>query len=213
MRVIAVGCEYSGVTSLLNGLRDWGSERGFHFHLDDHFSIPDRYHLSPEDQKIMSDLPPVLKERFQRMQLVYHIRVANRHEHCLLGGFHIEEGIYGPLYYYPGTASEDKRQYEVEMPADAILVHLTARTEVIRSRMRSDQHDFNLIREADIDDLLERFKAEYTASWLSHKIEIDTSELTPPQLLDTYFERVKPHLNTRDMLSAIESPFERSGLS
>ena len=59
MRVIAVGCEYAGVTSLLNGLGDWGSERGLHFHLDDHFSIPDRYHLSPEDQQVMSDLPPV----------------------------------------------------------------------------------------------------------------------------------------------------------
>ena len=207
MRVIAVGCEYSGVTSLLNGLRDWGAKRGLHFHLDDHFSIPDRYHLGPEEQQVMANLPPVLKERFQRMQLVYHIRVANRHEHCLLGGFHIEEGIYGPLYYYPDLASEDKRQYEVEMPADAILVHLTARPEVIGARMSSDRHDFNLIREADVDDLLERFKREYAASWLNHKIEIDTSELTPRQLLDTYLERVKPHLNTRDMLSVIAESF------
>ena len=95
------------------------------------------------------------------------------------------------------------------MPSSSI----SPRAEVIRARMQSDRHDFNLIREADIDDLLEGFKREYAASWLSHKIEIDTSELTPPELLDTYFERVKPHLNTRDMLSAIESPFERSGLS
>ena len=50
MRVIVMGCEYTGVTTLINGLREWGLPRAFLFHLDDHFSIPDRYHLDPEDQ-------------------------------------------------------------------------------------------------------------------------------------------------------------------
>eukprot|EP01045_Picozoa_sp_COSAG04_P023192 COSAG04_NODE_2720_length_3682_cov_1.276026_2_plen_188_part_00 len=32
MRVIAVGCEYSGVTTLLSALDEWGTSRGIHFH-------------------------------------------------------------------------------------------------------------------------------------------------------------------------------------
>ena len=102
MRLIAIGCEYSGVSTLVDGLVDWGRERGLNFHLDDHFSIPGRYHLDPEAQQAMVDLLPILKERFQRMQVVYHIRLLHRYDHILLGGFHIEEEIYGPLYYYPG---------------------------------------------------------------------------------------------------------------
>ena len=72
MRVIVVGCEYTGVTTLIEGLMDWGHERDMNHHLDDHFTIPDRQHLAPEDRETMANLSPALKERFQRMQLVYH---------------------------------------------------------------------------------------------------------------------------------------------
>ena len=34
-------------------------------------------------------------------QVVYHIRLLHQFEHILLCGFHIEEMIYGPKYYYP----------------------------------------------------------------------------------------------------------------
>ena len=46
MRIIAIGCEYSGVTTLLEGLMEWGHGRGIHHHLDDHFAIPDRQYFS-----------------------------------------------------------------------------------------------------------------------------------------------------------------------
>ena len=80
----------------------------------------------------MANLSPALKERFQRMQLVYHIRLMHRFDHILLGGFHIEEAVYGPLYYYPGGVASEIRQYEEEMPKNAILVHLTTSAEVIQ---------------------------------------------------------------------------------
>ena len=50
MKIIATGCEYTGVTSLFDGLMAWGNKRGIKFHLDDHFTIPDKQHLAPEDQ-------------------------------------------------------------------------------------------------------------------------------------------------------------------
>ena len=149
MHIIAIGCEYTGITTLLEGLMTWGHARGIHHHLDDHFSIPDRQHLSPEDRKIMVTLTPTLKERFQRFQIVYHIRLLHRYEHILLGGFHIEEAVYGPRYYYPGIPTAI-REYEVEMPSDTILVHLTAQPAVIEARMASNPHDYPVIQKKDI---------------------------------------------------------------
>lgn len=36
MRVIAVGCEYSGVSTLIEQVHQWGLSRGISHHLDDH---------------------------------------------------------------------------------------------------------------------------------------------------------------------------------
>ena len=125
MRVIAVGCEYSGVSTLIDQVHQWGLSRGISHHLDDHFTIPDAYHLSDEEQLAMLAMLPAIKERFQRFQIVYHVRLLHRYRDILLGGFHIEEKVYGPKYYYPGI-DIDIREYEPDMPDDTILVHLYA---------------------------------------------------------------------------------------
>lgn len=189
MRVIVVGCEYTGVTTLIEGILDWGHERDINHHLDDHFTIPDRQHLAPEDMETMVNLSPALKERFQRMQLVYHIRLLHRFDHILLGGFHIEEAIYGPLYYYPGGVASEIREYEEEMPKNAILVHLTASPEVIEKRMETDPHEYSLIKKEDIPTLLGRFQEEFDASLIPNKIQIDTSDLAPEGLFQTFLSQ------------------------
>ena len=188
MRIIAVGCEYTGVTTLLEGLMTWGHEQNINHHLDDHFTIPDRQHLAPEDMLAMVNLSAALKERFQRMQLVYHVRLLNRYEHILLGGFHIEESIYGPLYYYPGAVASHIREYEEEMPEDTILVHLTAKTEIINARLEASPHEYSLIQKSDIPTLKSRFQEQFEASLIQHKISIDTSDLTREQLLETFLK-------------------------
>jgi len=200
MRIIAVGCQYTGVSTLFQGLMAWGQEQGIRFHLDDHFTIPDTQHLSAEDKKLMVNLSPILKERHQRMQIVYHVRLMHRYDHILLGGFHIEEDVYGPLYYYPGIKTISTRQYEVEMPDDTILVHLTARPEVIQARLEIAPHEYSLIKTGDISMLLDRFREEVRASWLKQKIEIDTSDLRPEQLLERFFQKAFPFLSLRDMM-------------
>ena len=203
MRIIAIGCEYSGVTTLLNDLLDWGRPRGINFHLDDHFTIPDAFHLSTEEQQAMLDMLPAIKERFQRFQVVYHIRLINKYEHILLGGFHIEEEIYGPLYYYSGLTVNETRKYEIEMPADTILVHLVAEAAAIEARMERDPHPHTLIQRQHIPMLQERFAQEYAASYIEHKVEIDTSDLAPAELLPTFFKRARPHLSNADQLRLI----------
>ena len=200
MRIIAIGCEYSGVTTLLEGINAWGIQRGVHFHMDDHFTIPDAYHLSDEEQQAMLNMLPAIKERFQRFQIVYHVRLINNFQHILLGGFHLEEEVYGPLYYYPGLTVSDTRKYESEMPNDAILVHLHARPEVIAKRLADAPHPHTIIQKDHIPMILDGFAEEYRASWIQHKIEIDTSDLSPTDLLAAFFNRANAHFNTRDAL-------------
>jgi len=197
MRVIAVGCEYSGVSTLIKGLDDWGKQRGFQHHLDDHFTIPDAFHLSDEEQQAMLDMLPAIKERFQRFQLVYHVRLLHRYRHILLGGFHIEETIYGPRYYYPGKAQQ-VREYEPEMPDDTILVHLHARPDVLLQRMDASPHPHQLVPSADLAQILEAFAVEVGKSWIRRKIVIDTSNLTPEGLVDVFLRRSIPHLDAED---------------
>ena len=200
MRAIVIGCEYSGVTTLINGLKAWGTPRGINFHLDDHFTIPDAFHLDAREQQAMLDMLPGIKERFQRFQIVYHVRLINHYEHILLGGFHIEEEVYGPLYYYPGLTVHETRKYETEMPADTLLVHLKTSAATIQARMQQDPHPHTLVQKEDIPRVQEHFAREYAASWIEPKIEIDTTDLSPQELLDTFLKKARPHLGTGDML-------------
>tara|TARA_B100001146_G_C15929502_1_gene326535 strand:- start:8 stop:625 length:618 start_codon:yes stop_codon:yes gene_type:complete len=204
MRLIVVGCEYAGVTTLIDGLYAWGNDREIHYHLDDHFTIPDAYHLDTEEQKGMLGMLPAIKERFQRFQLVYHIRLLHKFDHILMGGFHIEEMVYGPRYYYPGI-NIHIREYEPDMPKNVILTHLYARPEVIRSRMKAHPHPFPLVPSEEVSEILQRFEEEVAQSWIHRKFAIDTSDLTPSQLLDTFLEQSVPYLNTRDMLTRMHS--------
>jgi len=203
MRLIAIGCEYTGKTTLFEGLMKWGQDRGIHHHLDDHFSIPDCQMLrSSEDQETMNGLPQLIKERFQRFQLAYHVQLINKYEHILLGGFHIEEGVYGPRYYYPdiGRIGEPPRRWETEMPSDTILVHLKASAETIEERMETAPHQYPVVPRGDVQEILDEFQREYRETWIKRKIEIDTTDLTPERLVDVFLAESVPHLNTRDML-------------
>lgn len=201
MRLVLVGCEYVGKTTLVDALYAWGQSRGIHFHLDDHFTIPDQFFLSPEDQKAMLEMPPVIKERFQRFQIYYHLDVIANHSDVLLAGFHIEEAIYGPRYYYPKNPWPPyQRRIETHLPADTILLLLTASPDVIRQRMKNSPHEYSVVPAEDVEAVSAQFEAEYRASWIERRLRIDTSDLQSDQLLPTFLSQIKPHLDTRDLL-------------
>jgi hypothetical protein len=201
MRLIVIGTEYAGKTTLIDALMEWGDSIGIHHHLDDHFSIPDRQFLSPDDQRAMLGMPPVIKERFQRFQIYYHIHVLQNHADCLLGGFHIEEAIYGPRYYYPKNPWPPyARTIEAELPADTILLLLKASPEAIRRRMREAPHPDQVVPAEDVEAVSAEFEKEWRQSWLKEKLQIDTTELTPAGLLEEFQRRIGPFLDTRDLV-------------
>jgi thymidylate kinase len=200
MRLIIIGCEYTGKSTLLNSLAQWGRKQGIHFHLDDHFTIPGEQHLGEEDKKAMVNLTPTLKERFQRFQVYYHIDVAHKNQNIILVGFHIEEVIYGPLYYYPSHQVGYAREVEEKMPSDTILILLTASPEVIAKRMEERPHEYNVIKKEDIPTLLNRFSEEFNRSLIQKKFRIDTSNLTPEDLFEQFMSSVVNHLSAEELL-------------
>jgi hypothetical protein len=201
MRLIVIGTEYAGKTTLIDGLMEWGDRAGVPFHLDDHFSIPDRQFLSAEDARAMLAIPPVIKERFQRFQIYYHLHILEDYDDCLLGGFHIEEAIYGRRYYYPNNVWPSyARTLEHGFPRDTILLLLKAAPEVIRRRMAEAPHEYPIVPAEDVEAVSREFEEEYRRSGLKRKFVMDTSRTSPAELLAQFRERVVPHLDARDLL-------------
>jgi thymidylate kinase len=202
VRLIITGCEYAGKTTLANALKAWEADHGFHFHMDDHFTIPDGTLRTDEEREAAVNAPPMIKERFQRFQIYYHLNLLHKYRDIILVGFHIEEAVYGPRYYYPGRRlpNDYHRQVETEAPRDTILVALSARPEVIRARMAATPHRYQVVAAEDVEGVLQAFDQEFAASWFKHKFRIDTSELAPEQLLAVFLRNVRSFLNERDLL-------------
>ena len=111
MRLILVGCEYSGTTTLAEAISEWAKEvmgGGFGFH--DHWKIPHVSHppgLTAEEQEQFMALSPNLKEMFQRYHIEYHLSPSfygDPHHNSV--GFHIDEAVYAPMYYGYGGSGE-----------------------------------------------------------------------------------------------------------
>ena len=73
-----------------------------------------------------------------------------------------------------------------------------ARPEVIRDRMARSPHPHSLVPREDVEQISDHFKEEARLSWLNRKFEVDTSDLSPAQLLETFMARSVPYLNPAD---------------
>ena len=124
-------------------------------------------------------------------------------------GLHFDEAVYAPLYYgYGGVGAPfDRRllarQVEsrlMEVAPDTVVVLVKASPQVIAQRMREAPHPQGLVREGDIEVVLERFEDEYNQSVLRHKFVLDTSEATPEETLAQFQRQVGPFLSDGDRL-------------
>jgi len=212
MRVIVIGCEYAGKSTFANSLSEWGKRHDMSFHLDDHFTVPDAS-LSKEDRDIMLTLSPAFKERFQRFQAVYHVRILRLYRDAIEVGFYSEDMIYGPLYYGykpDALAIGQGRELEKELPSETILVLLTASPEVIGKRMEESPHEYQVIKKEDIPLLLGKFEEEFRASTIHAKISIDTTGLTPEQTLQDFLAKARIHLASEDLIRVMVNEGKQS---
>jgi shikimate kinase len=202
LKLILIGCEYAGKSTLAKKLVNWGKSHDMQFHLDDHFTIPDAS-LPDEDRKTMLTLSPQFKERFQRFQDVYHVRILRKYRDAIEVGFYSENKIYGPLYYgYQSNflAIRHGRRLEKELPNETILVLLIAIPSEIIKRMTSHPHAYQVIKQKDIPELLEKFEEEYQSTTIHAKIKIDTTSLTPDQVLQEVLTKARCFLPPDDLI-------------
>jgi hypothetical protein len=206
MRLILVGCEYAGKTTLANEIVEWigrtmGSSRTFH----DHFSIPNA-ELPEEDKEPYAALSPYLRQLFQLYMMNHHFHDTfyGKPDHNLIG-FHIEEAIYGPLYY--GYAADGDigsplaRRLEGEImqkAPDTVLILLRAQPEVIVRRMAEARHEWQIVQEKDVEFVLQRFEEEYEASILPGKFALDTSDVPVLETLAEFAVQIEPLINRAD---------------
>jgi hypothetical protein len=210
MRLILVGCEYAGKTTLANAIVAWtgrtmGGGRTFH----DHFTMPCSEY-SEEDQEQLMRLSPRLKEQFQRYMIDYHLNPAfySDPDHNLVG-YHIEEAVYAPLYYGYGGPDQYAERTRVarsiemaimEKAPDTVLILVRARPEVIARRMRENPHPRSLVPEKEIELVLGRFEEEYGRTLLRRKFTLDTSTATVNETLAEFAAKVEPLLSEGDRL-------------
>ena len=108
MRLIIIGCEYTGKTTLTGGIRDWLIDTmgscGTSFH--DHF-LPwhpgdsgDKAEKVESELKLLTLDDPSLVELFCRYILHYHTHPSfyAKPDHGVVNWYY-GDAVYGPLYY------------------------------------------------------------------------------------------------------------------
>ncbi len=229
MRILLVGCEYVGTTTLAKEIYRWGAEEmGADFGLfHDHWKIPnvtghwpidtDSF-MSQAEQEGLLALAPKVKEQMQRHSLYYHIQPGafrKGHEEeqgfysdYLAIGMHVEDSVYGPLYFnygadgQPGARSIVKKTVEralLEVAPDFVLVLMEASPASIRSRMKASPHPRQIVREADVEHVSSRFREEYERSAIPNRFSLDTTSAGVDETLAEFAEKIEPFLSADDV--------------
>ena len=218
MKLILVGCEYSGTTTLALGINGWLKEltgSGFRL-IHDHWKIPhtsghlpedtDNF-LTPEEQAQVLALSPKLKEMHQRHSLYYHTPNHPSDENKLVIGYTVDDAVYGQMYFEYGRPSDrqDRRivapQVEKTMLShepDTVMVLVRSDPDAIRRRMKADHHHNGVLREDDIEYAVERFDEEFKYSLVTRKLTLDTTASTPSDTLAEFTEKIRPYLTDVD---------------
>lgn len=215
MKLILIGCEYAGTTTLAIAFHDHARE---HLGIDlgpihDHWKIP--YTVTHYPDRITEDeadrylaLSTRQKEAWQRHNLYYHA-VAERDapEDQIIVGFYVEDTIYADLYYdYGGPGEPGDRalhsakieQRITRLAPETVLVHVKAPPEVIRRRMREYPHRRPVVPGTDVELVLDRFAAAFAASKIANKLVIDTGNATVDESIRSLAEGLEPFLTDRD---------------
>ncbi len=79
-----------------------------------------------------------------------------------------------------------------------VLVLVKASPDVIRERMRREPRPKCLLKEQDVELVLDRFREVYEGSILNEKLTLDTSETTVRESMQDFLRQMEPHLQSVD---------------
>ena len=146
-----------------------------------------------------------------RHNLYYHTPAESASGEDFLGiGIHIEEGIYGPLYYgygAPGglgdrqTISQSLEKRILNFAPETVLVLVKASPEIITKRMKENPHKYPVVPEGDIPDVLQKFEEAHQNSSIRNKITLDTSTATVDETVADFAEKIRPYLSESELTS------------
>ena len=88
----------------------------------------------------------------------------------------------------------------VQFAPDMPLVLLRASPETIARRMKESPHHNAVLREPDIQRVLDEFEMEFEKSAIGNKFTLDTSQGTEQETLSSFIEQFEPYLNDSDTL-------------
>ena len=83
---------------------------------------------------------------------------------------------------------------------DTVLILLKATPEAIKERMKTTPHTRTVLKEEDIQSVIDEFDEEFRSSFISNKINIATSESTVEESLQEFVSNIGPFLSDKDRL-------------
>lgn len=223
MRIALIGCEYTGTTTLGNAIFDWSIEAlGRRMMLHDHWKMPhisghpphetNLTLLTEEEKGQVQEAGPAVRELLMRYALYYHTPSSLTEDPAVVVGYHIEDLVYGPMYYGYGGDGEpgDRRvvaaHIEKRLAANvpqAALVLLEASPDVIRARMKANPHTPGVVPAEDIELVSRRFREEYDRSQIPGKFILDTTNATVEETMAEFVERIQPYLTPVDRMGLL----------
>ncbi len=215
MRLVIAGCEYSGTTTLTFAIDDWMERTiGARFPLiHDHWKLPDtsghpQADMTEAERRQVLALSPGLKEMTQRHSLYYHIQANSWNGPDWMSiGLHIDDGVYGPMYYgYGGDGEPHDRKVvgqQVEssilrFAPDVVLVHVKASAEVIERRMEESPRPSSPLKAEDIPAVLDQYEQSCERSLFRHKMTLDTSAASVVESVAEFAGKIEPFLTEAD---------------
>ena len=126
MNLIIAGCEYSGTTTLANGIAEWArSTMGGTQEIHDHFKIPHIacYRIGPpaepltdEELAQIMEWTPKMKEMAQRQSMNYHMPNTCAGDDYIVVGFHVEDAVYAAPFLATVTTRSHRGDCAGSMP-------------------------------------------------------------------------------------------------
>jgi hypothetical protein len=216
VRLIIVGNEYTGKTTLGRNIRQWMKDQMgdptimLHDHFMPHIGEGRRGITPEEEEAEFLKLKPFALEMYMRYMIHYHLghHFYSDNDHLVINWYY-GDAVYAPMYFGFGGPDQyaDRqrmaRHHDAEVMSlapDTVLVHLTASADAIRQRRRAEPRPTSPIRDEDIEQISDRFANEVAGTLIRRRITLDTTDSTPDETLKAFLIGMQPHLTTADRM-------------